>query len=270
MDNAMTNAIGWQSRPLCCSYLLVLFETLSIQVDEDGLVCDRALRWAFGVLADGQHEVLGAWLGPEACEATWQAVFDDIKVRGVEKIGFVASSEPATVHPVLRAAYPSATSLPSIGQLLTQGLPKPRPRDHEPAVNVLRAAGVAAGARAAQEALAGVAVSRFGPTYPAAVQRWRAAVHQLGPCYAMPPRCRRTMLASEVVLQQLQRSAGRAIGRYGRFADGAAATAFVMDTLRHAERSIGFVGTSVDVASDHRAERASRRNTSFSSGALGL
>ena len=52
--------------------------------------------------------------------------------------------------------------------------------------------------------------------------------------------------------------------------DGAAATAFVMDALRHAERSIGFVGTSVDVASDHRAERASRRNTSFSSGALGL
>jgi transposase-like protein len=269
-DDAMAKAIGWQTCPLCCRYLLVLFETLSIQVEEGGVVRDRTLRWAFGVLADGQHEVLGAWLGPEAGEATWQEVFDDIKVRGVENIGFVASSEPATVHPVLRAAYPSATSLRSIGQLLARGLPKLRPRDHEPAANVLRAAGVAAGARAAQEALAGVAVSRFGPTYPAAVQRWRAAVQQLGPFYAMPPRRRRTMLASEVALQHLQRRAGRAIGRHGRFADGAAATAFVMDALRHAERRIGLVGARVDVASDHRADRASRRNTRFSSGALGL
>lgn len=263
MNNAMTNGIGWHTRPLCRTYLLLLFETLSLQVNDGGPACVRALRWAFGVLPDGQHEVLGAWLAPEAQEAGWQEVFEDIKVRGVEKIGFVASNEPATVHAVVRAVYPSATSLPSIGQLLT---PEPfRPRYRDP-----QACDVAGLDRAALAALAGVAVTRFDSKHPVALQRRRAAVQQLGSFNALPPRIRGFLLASEVTLQQLQRSASRAITRHGPFADGSAATALVVDALRLAERRFCLVDISVDVASARRADRAILPNTRFNSGAVGL
>ena len=126
MDNAMTVP---QGQPLCCRYFLVIVETLSVNVQEEGgAASDQTLRWSFGMLASGEHEVLGAWSVPLSIRSGWQQVFDDLKDRGVEKIRFVSGSESAELHALLNAAYPGATVVPAVRPLQTLDALPPRYR----------------------------------------------------------------------------------------------------------------------------------------------
>lgn len=103
--------------PLCRNYFLVVFEVVPIRLLKGGLVRDQTVRWAFGVLADGQYDVLS--LQPErvSCVPNWPEVFEDLRGRGLEKIRFVSGSESAEFHSSLRTAYPAAMVL-SVGRRL--------------------------------------------------------------------------------------------------------------------------------------------------------
>lgn len=100
-------AAAWQSRPLCCRYLLVSFGAQLMLVRADDAAFNFSATWALGELDDGQREVLGVWPAPIAEAPNWQEVFDDLAVRGVERIRFVVNADEKTV----RAAQPSATVL---------------------------------------------------------------------------------------------------------------------------------------------------------------
>lgn len=120
---------GPQGQPLCCKYFLVLFETLSVKVQEEGgAASDRTLRWSFGVLPSGEHEMLGAWVQRSSGVLPWQEVWRNMKVRGVEKIRFVSSSEAAELRAVLNTAYPGATVMPEVRSLETLSALPPRYR----------------------------------------------------------------------------------------------------------------------------------------------
>lgn len=112
-SDLLAGEIQWQSVPLCCRYRLVRFETFTVQTVEGSLASSQTVHWAFGVLSDGQSEVLGAWLVPASGAAGWTGVFNDLQVRGVERIEAVVSSDPATVYLALKLAYPGAASLAS-------------------------------------------------------------------------------------------------------------------------------------------------------------
>jgi Transposase, Mutator family len=109
-DAATTNPIEWKRRHLCCDYLLVLFETVGIEVREEcGVECDRALLCALGVLDDGQFEAAGVWPLPSLSAPSCQEVLEDLAIRGVEKIRYVSGEESAELHSAISATYPRAT-----------------------------------------------------------------------------------------------------------------------------------------------------------------
>jgi hypothetical protein len=110
-DDLLASNAAWRSIPLCCRYCLVRFETLPVQTVKDGVASSARVLWAFGVLSDGESEVLGAWPVQESATTGWAEVFDDLRLRGVGCIGSVASSEPTMDTAALRSAYPSAVSL---------------------------------------------------------------------------------------------------------------------------------------------------------------
>ena len=95
--------------PLCRRYLLVLFETLPVRVNEQGVaLSDWALVWALGALADGQYEMTGAWVGRRLREPAWSDVLDGLQVRGVEHIRFVVSANAGELNSALEGRYPNA------------------------------------------------------------------------------------------------------------------------------------------------------------------
>lgn len=72
--------------------------------------CGICVTWALGTLSDGQREALGAWQHSIAGVLNWQAVFDDLAVRGVERIRFVVSADADAA----RATLPHSAMLNSV------------------------------------------------------------------------------------------------------------------------------------------------------------
>jgi putative transposase len=265
-----TEAIERHGQPLCCRYLLLHFESLHAAVCEAGTFRDQTVRWALGVLADGQQEVVGAWLAAESDATAWQKVFEDLQVRGVEGIRFVMNNEHAEVWAPLHTTYPDVTVLPSIGHLLQQSLAQVAPRHRRFGCDVLGAIRDARSAQAGSAALTDLADSPWGETYLAVVGRWRDAVEQLGPLYASSPRVRHIVLSGDDAVQQLHRRLHLAVGRQRCFAGQTAATSFVVGALERAQRGLVSRGTVEKACVKHRAGYENRASGRSRVEALGL
>lgn len=250
-------SIEWQSRPLCCRYLVVRFEALSIQVPKEGIARDLTTCWALGTLADGQREVLGVWLESLPGVIDSQKVFDDLKARGVERIRFVATTEPA----VARVTHRGATVLPSVEQLVRQRLAQVAPRERRSAANALIALRTARTAQAARTALANLSASPWGAKCPAAVEGWHASLAQLMPLFALAPRLRRILLSADEAAERMHGNLIRAIDRRGCFASLEAAVSFLVEALRCSERRLSVPQADLKARAEHRASGAGIRSS---------
>lgn len=254
-DAATADAIEWQNVPLCRQYLAAFFEGRSLRLRTPKVDGNQTVHWAVGLLADGQHEVLGVWPEGAAAETCWGDVFGDLKVRGVEEIQFIASDELTCAELSVRSAFPRATVLPLMGQVLRRDLMQVRARDRAVASKALDSLRASSAAYAARSALAELKAASLGAKYPSLVADWDAALERLGPFYALAPRLRRIMRSADSVVERLNRKLGRAVASQGCFADADAATSFLLEALSRAERSLARPAEPVTLA-ERRAARA--------------
>ena len=61
-DEVMAEVTAWQSRPLEPMYPVVFFDALRVKIRDEGVVRNKAIYLALGVLADGTRDVLGLWI----------------------------------------------------------------------------------------------------------------------------------------------------------------------------------------------------------------
>lgn len=228
--------------PLCRNYLLVHFQAISIPVQEQGATGEVATHWGLGVLADGQREVVGAWIKPSSDELASIAVFEDLRLRGVERIRFVVGIDPTRSQPTMRGPYPSATALPTIGELVRKIEADLTARDREAARYLLASLRAAHTAQAARAALVDITASPVGAKDTASASRWGANLEQLGTFFALAPRLRRIVRDAEDVADQLERSLRRVVRARHCFPNAAAAASFVADTLIREEGNLRAVG----------------------------
>lgn len=226
-----TKAIEWRTRPLCCRYLLLHFDSQSVQVLADGRMRNLSVHLPLGVVADGLSELVGVWLEPFSGPTNWQEVFEDLKARGVERIHFVASSEPIAVHP----AFQGATMPPSVGRLLRESLAQVAPRDRASVAQALNALHNAATERAARAAIANLSASRWAARYPDLIDHWQSLLPKLAPYFGLPPRLRRIVLWADDAAQLIQEQLVRAVNRHGPFDDRDAAISFLDEVLSRVE-----------------------------------
>jgi len=89
-DAVMDEVLAWQSRPLEPMYPVVFFDALRVKIRADGLVRNKAVYLALGVLPDGSRDILGLWIENTEGAKFWMKVFNDLKTRGVHDIGLLA------------------------------------------------------------------------------------------------------------------------------------------------------------------------------------
>jgi putative transposase len=217
-DILITEVREWLRQPLCCQYLVVLFDALRVQVQEGGAARDKTIYLGLGMLVDGSHEVIGLWNDPAPGAIGWRNLFVHLKHRGVEGIRFFGIDAPKGLATALRAAFPAATLQPSIAQLICLSLSEATAKDRQPLAAALRPIYAAGGAAGAQAALAAFAAGPWGAKYPAIVKRWRAALKPLAAFFALAPQARRTILWAVHLIEDLHQRLSRAIGRHGPFA----------------------------------------------------
>lgn len=95
----------WRHLPVCRSYLLVRFQSISLPVQ--GSPSGLAIFWALGVHADGGGEVMGAWPGPSLDTLLLMEVFEELRTRGLEKVCLVAGIDQSVTGSAMGTSYPS-------------------------------------------------------------------------------------------------------------------------------------------------------------------
>lgn len=138
-DSTDPKSQSW-TRPLCRSYLLVIHGRLAVEVRDGGNLRSEPVRWALGVLTDGSYEVLGAWTPPDSSSWSWQDAVEGLRVRGVERIGFVfeLGCEPprAMYRSHLRTLHRSKAVVRQLERRACRAIKK-----HQPCSNVLEVEG---------------------------------------------------------------------------------------------------------------------------------
>ena len=111
---------GWLRRPLCRRYVLGLFDVAVVRsVGADGLR-DHPVHWAFGWLADGECEPLGAWIEPACGSEPALQMLADLKHRGVERIWRVSGTQAGPVRERVAAAFCGTTDSSFVDGFPTQ------------------------------------------------------------------------------------------------------------------------------------------------------
>ena len=82
----MAEVTAWQNRPLEPMYPVIFFDALRVKIRDDGVVRNKAVYLALGVLPDGTRDVLGIWIEQTEGAKFWLKVFNELKTRGVEDI----------------------------------------------------------------------------------------------------------------------------------------------------------------------------------------
>ena len=85
----------WRMRPLSDEYPYLIFDARYEKVRRGGSVVSQGVLVAIGVSAAGYREVLGCWVAESESEASWGAVFSELKQRGLRGVRYVVSDDHA-------------------------------------------------------------------------------------------------------------------------------------------------------------------------------
>jgi transposase-like protein len=85
----------WRMRPLSDEYPYLIFDARYEKVRRGGSVVSQGVLVAIGISAAGYREVLGCWVAESESEASWGAVFSELKQRGLRGVRYVVSDDHA-------------------------------------------------------------------------------------------------------------------------------------------------------------------------------
>jgi transposase-like protein len=83
----------WRMRRLSEEYPYLIFDARYEKVRCGGSVVSQGVLVAIGISAKGYREVLGAWVAESESEASWGAVFSELKQRGLSGVRYVVSDD---------------------------------------------------------------------------------------------------------------------------------------------------------------------------------
>ncbi len=121
-DAVMEEVSAWQQRPLEPMYPVIFFDALRVKIRDEGLVCNKAIYLALGVLPDGTRDIVGIWIESTEGAKFWMKVFNDLKTRGVEDVLIAVTDGLKGIPEALGAVFPATTLQTCIVHLIRNSL----------------------------------------------------------------------------------------------------------------------------------------------------
>src|SRR5689334_5734865 len=106
-DSVMAEVTAWQARPLEPMYPVVFFDALRVKIRDEGIVRNKAIYLALGMLPDGTRDILGLWIENTEGAKFWMKVFTDLRTRGLEDILIAVTDGLKGMPEALEAIYPA-------------------------------------------------------------------------------------------------------------------------------------------------------------------
>ena len=231
-DAVMAEVTAWQGRPLEPMYPVVFFDALRVKIREDGVVRNKAIYLALGVLPDGTRDILGLWIENTEGAKFWMKVFNDLKTRGVADILIAVTDGLKGIPEALAAVFPATTLQTCIVHLIRNSLDYASWKDRKELAAALKPIYTAGSAEAAAEAMDEFERSAWGQKFPTVVASWRRAWDRVIPFFAFPPAVRRVIYTTNAI-ESLHSRLRKIIKTRGHFPSDDAATKLLWLALRN-------------------------------------
>src|SRR6059058_5987260 len=236
VTDAVLETVGeWQNRPLEPMYPLVFFDALRVKIRDEGLVRNKAVYIALGVMADGTKDILGLWIETSEGAKFWLRVINELKNRGVEDILIAVVDGLKGFPDAIRAVFPEATVQTCIVHLMRHSLDFVSYKDRKVVAAALKDVYRATDAIAGLAVLDAFADGPWGRKYPAIAQSWRRAWSEVIPFYAFPDEVRRIVYTTNAI-EALNAKLRRAVRARGHFPTDEAALKLLFLVLNRSEK----------------------------------
>ena len=231
-NEVMDEVQAWQSRALEPMYPVVFFDALRVKIRDEGVVRNKAVYMALGVLPDGTREILGLWVENTEGAKFWMRVFNELKTRGVQDILIAVTDGLKGMPTALETVFPATTLQTCIVHLIRNSLSYAGWKDRRTLASVLRPIYTATNAEAAQQALQDFAQSPLGVKYPMIAAAWRNAWDQVIPFFVFPPDIRRIIYTTNAI-ESVNAQLRKIIKTRGQFPTGEAAIKLLWLAIRN-------------------------------------
>ena len=231
-DEVMEEIGAWQQRPLEPMYPVIFFDALRVKIREEGLVRNKAIYLALGVLPDGTRDILGIWIENTEGAKFWMKVFNDLKTRGVEDVLIAVTDGLKGMPEALSAVFPETTLQTCIVHLIRNSLDYAAWDKRRALAKALKPIYQAINAEAAEQALDEFENGPWGKQYPTVVAAWRRAWDRVIPFFVFPPAIRKVIYTTNAI-ESINAQLRKIIKTRGHFPNDDAATKLIWLGLRN-------------------------------------
>jgi transposase-like protein len=231
-DAVMSEVSAWQARPLEAMYPVVFFDALRVKIRENGVVRNKAVYLALGVLSDGTRDILGIWIENTEGAKFWMKVFNDMKTRGCNDILIAVTDGLKGMGEALEVVYPKTTLQTCIVHLIRNSLDYANWKDRKPLAASIKPIYTAPSAEAALAELDAFENGPWGKKFPTVVASWRRVWDKVIPFFAFPPEVRRVIYTTNAI-ESVNARLRKILKTRGHFPNDEAATKLIWLALRN-------------------------------------
>ena len=197
VDRVQPRLVEWQSRVLKESYPFLYIDAMFVPIKSEGKAKNKAVYSILGIDNDGIKDCLGLWISENEGTHFWMTIFDELKARGVKRIGFVSIDGLSGLEEGLRTAFPGAVVQRCIVHLIRNSI-KYIPSKHYKAFCAdLKAIYGAPSLIAAQAALEAF-VDKWS-SYPSAAKVWINNYKHVEQLFSYPAEIRKIIYTTNAI-----------------------------------------------------------------------
>ena len=231
-DAVMSEVTAWQARPLEAMYPVVFFDALRVKIRQDGVVRNKAVYLALGMLADGTRDILGIWIENTEGAKFWMKVFNDMKTRGCNDVLIAVTDGLKGMGEALAVVYPATTLQTCIVHLMRNSLDYANWKERKPLAAAIKPIYTAPSAEAALAELDAFESGPWGRKFPTVVAAWRRVWDKVIPFFAFPPEVRRVIYTTNAI-ESVNARLRKILKTRGHFPSDDAATKLIWLALRN-------------------------------------
>ena len=215
-----------QQRPLEPMYPVIFFDALRVKIRDEGMVRNKAIYLALGVLPDGTRDVLGIWIENTEGAKFWLKVFNDLRNRGVEDVLIAVTDGLKGMPEALAAVYQQTTLQTCIVHLIRNSLDFASWDKRKGLAKALKPNYQALNAETAEQALNNFEAGSWGKQYPTVVAAWRRAWDRVIPFFVFPQAIRKVICTTNAI-ESINAQLRKIIKTHGHFPNDEAATKLI-------------------------------------------
>lgn len=214
-DSILDELQEWQSRPLKAFYPFVFVDCIYVSMRTDHGVSDQAVYVMLGYDLKGEKDVLGLWMGETESKHRWMQIFDEIKARGVQDIGFISMDGVSGLEDGAKAVFKNVVVQRCIVHLIRNSLKYVPSKDYKAFTGQLKKIYGALNLKTAQAEF-----ERFCETwikYPGAVRVWKDNFRHVEQLFNYGSEVRRVMYTTNAI--ESVNSSFRKVTKKGSFSN---------------------------------------------------